>query len=529
MPVQCWLQDSHARVFPAGNRVGPSVAHIEAARGERVSLQLCACNGSGEGVVGVRAAIEPVAGLSTRLRRVGFIPLLHSTTETESRELDCRGKIPGFVPDPLFDEEEAEIARGQTAAFWITITVGPRCSAGRKIVPFTVESRGSPVGRLHAVLFVRELAVAPRRGFPVLQVLRSDALLDRYGLAGFDKGYWDLAGAYMEDLSAHGHDAVNVPVFGGPQLLRVTRRGGTYGLDWTDVKRYVSLARSRGIRWFQWPPLSGPGDRGLAPALLEGQAGKPLWGPRTPAFSPAHRAFLSQYLPRLSRFLHVESLADCSLFRLSDSPCNAEALPSFRRAREALRRLAPWVKTTDLVSDVEAARSGLVDMPAVDMGAARQLIHEGIPCFAALGSRPRGSYPSRFLDTPLAKVRIIGWLLYRFRLRGFLGAGYNDWYTSGTRALVDPFTESSGRAWPSVPAGELFLVYPGPRGPIDSIRWEIFGEGLSDYALLASAGMPASARTLSAIRNFHRFPRDPAWVRKARHEAFSLATTRSRR
>ncbi len=529
MPVQCWLQDSHARVFPTGNRVGPSVLHIEAARGERVSLQLCACNGSGEEVVGVRAAVEPVAGLSTRLRRVGFIPLLHQTTETESRELDCRGRIPGFVPDPLFDEVEAEIARGRTAAFWITIKVGSRCPEGRKIVPFTVESRGSPVGRLHIVLFVRGLTVAPRRGFPVLHVLRSDSLLDWYGLAGFEKGYWDLAGAYMEDLAAHGQDAVNVPVFGGPQLLRVTRRSAAYGLDWTDVKRYVSLARSCGIRWFQWPPLVGQGAHPLAPALFEGQAGRPLWGPRTPAFSPVHRAFLSQYLPRLSRFLHAESLADCSLFRLSDGPCDAEALPGRRRVRETLRTLAPWLKTMDLVSDLEAVRSGIVDMPAADMGTAHQLIHEGIPCFAALGSRPRGSYPSRFLDTPLAKIRMIGWLLYRFRLQGFLGGGCNDWYASGTRTLVDPFTEASGRAWPSVPSGAPFLVYPGPRGPIDSIRWEIFGEGLSDYALLASAGVPASARLLSAIRNFHKFPKDPAWMRKARHDALSLATTGSHR
>ena len=529
MPVQCWLQDSHARVFPTGNRVGPSVLHIEAARGERVSLQLCARNGSGEEVVSARVAVGPVAGLSTRLRRVGFIPLLHQTTETEPRDLDCRGKVPGFVPDPLFDEEEAEIARGQTAAFWITIAVGPRCPAGRKIVPLTVESRGSVVGRLHAVLFVREVAVAPRRGFPVVQMLRSDALMDRYGLAGFDKGYWDLADAYMEDLAAHGQDAVNIPVFRGPQLLRVSRRGGSYGLDWTDVKRYVSLSRSRGIRWFEWPSLLGQGVHTHAPAIFEGQAGRPLWGPRTSALSAVYRTFLSQYLPRLSRFLHAERLADCSLFRLSDSPCGAEALPSFRRAREVLRTLAPWLKTTDLVSDIEAARTGLVDMPAADMGAARQLIHEGIPCFAALGSHPRGPYLSRFIDTPLAKVRMGGWLFYKFRMRGLLGGGYNDWYASGTRTLIDPFTESSGRAWPSVAAGEPFLVYPGPRGPIDSIRWEIFGEGLSDYALLASAGVQASHRLLSAIRNFHRFPKDPAWIRKARHEIFSLATRGSRR
>ncbi len=528
MSVRCWLQDSHARVFPTGNRVGPSILHLEAARGERVSLQLCVSNASDEELLRVRAVVEPVAGLSVRLRRVGYVPLLNHTTETEARELDCRGNVPGFVPDPLFDEDRAEIARGRASAFWITIAIGPRCPAGRKIVPLTVESLGSPVGRLHAVLFVREAVLAARSGFPVCHRLRSDALMSWYGLPGFDRRYWELAGAYMEDLAAHGQDAVSVPAFGGPQLLRVRRTGGAYSLDWADVKRYVSLARSRGIRWFQWPALLEPGDHGLAPALLEGQAGRPLWGPRTPAFSYAHRGFLSQYLPRLARFLAAERLADRSLFQLSDGACGQDALPRLREAREILRRFAPWLKTTDPVGDVEAARGGLVDMPAADMGTARELIHEGIPCFAALGPRPRGPYLSRFIDTPLAKLRMIGWLFYKFHMRGFLGGGYNDWYASGTRTLIDPFTEVSGRAWPSVSAGEPFLVYPGPRGPIDSIRWEILGEGLCDYALLACARVPASARLLAGIRNFHRFPKDAAWVRRARHAALSLATASSR-
>jgi len=32
--------------------------------------------------------------------------------------------------------------------------------------------------------------------------------------------------------------------------------------------------------------------------------------------------------------------------------------------------------------------------------------------------------------------------------------------------------------------GDGFLVYPGPDGPVDSIRWEIIRDGIEDYDYL---------------------------------------------
>jgi hypothetical protein len=140
-----------------------------------------------------------------------------------------------------------------------------------------------------------------------------------------------------------------------------------------------------------------------------------------------------------------------------------------------------------------------------------------------LAPRPRGPYPARHLDTPLAKVRASGWLFYRFGLRGLLAGAWNDWHAcgrsaaaKGPRVLVDPFTESSGGAWPEVSPGERFFVYPGPSGPLDSIRWEVFAEGLADHALLARLGVPPNGRPLAAVRSFHHFPQGAAWLRGAR-------------
>jgi hypothetical protein len=73
-----------------------------------------------------------------------------------------------------------------------------------------------------------------------------------------------------------------------------------------------------------------------------------------------------------------------------------------------------------------------------------------------------------------------GWVCYRTGVSGFLHWGYNFWYESRTTNLIDPFEVSDGKQWPRWPYGDPFVVYPGPDGPLDSIRWEVFAESLRD-------------------------------------------------
>jgi len=91
----------------------------------------------------------------------------------------------------------------------------------------------------------------------------------------------------------------------------------------------------------------------------------------------------------------------------------------------------------------------------------------------------------------------------------------------GTRELVDPFTVQDGDAFSSGWAyGDPFVVYPGPSGPLDSIRWEVFAEALNDYRLLDGAGVTRDDPLLAPLKNFARFPKDPGWRAAARAAVF---------
>jgi hypothetical protein len=81
---------------------------------------------------------------------------------------------------------------------------------------------------------------------------------------------------------------------------------------------------------------------------------------------------------------------------------------------------------------------------------------------------------------------------------------------------VDPFTVQDGENWPYWPSGDTFLIYPGEKGPIDSIRWEVFAESLQDQALLQTLGVDPNGRALAMLKSFEDFPKSEAWIHATR-------------
>jgi hypothetical protein len=242
-----------------------------------------------------------------------------------------------------------------------------------------------------------------------------------------------------------------------------------------------------------------------------------LWPPETGATSETYRGFLSQFLPEFLKFLEADDLLCRSFFHVSDEPHGDQHLANYRAAREMLRELAPWMRVMDALSEIEYGREGLTDMPIPSINVARQYAEAGIPSWVYYCCGPRGPYLNRKMDTPLAKIRMHGFLFYRLGALGFLHWGYNYWYRSQTQELIDPFTEQSGAAWPGWAYGDTFVVYPGESGPLDSIRWEIFSEAIQDYALLETRDVAPDDPMLGEIGGYDSFPFSHEWIDSARN------------
>lgn len=523
-----WLAPSLTRHFPLSPARHSARLQLDIARNEPISFQTGIRQESGN-ARHYQLTVDAPDDIAVRIRRIGYVPLRHHNTMMAETDIDGKGYVPGYVPDPLFEENEVFIPAGETSAFFITLCPRPGAQAGTRkirvrIRPETGRSRNHTLS-----LRVYNLDIAPRKDFFVTNWFYNDALLDFYHCTAFDERYWQILPHYLRNIAEHGQDTVYVPVFTPSldgikrpsQLLRIARQGKGYRFDWTDVKRYLDLALECGITRFEWSHLFTQWGVGHPVRIYEGQGveEKLLWDPEIPATDPIYRTFLAQFLPELHTFLKKNKWIKRSFFHISDEPHGEEHRANYAAARAMVRELAPWMKCMDALSEIEFARDGVVDFPIPSIQTALEFVRDDITCGCYYCCGPRGQFINRLLDTPLNKIRLNGWLFYRWPFQGFLHWGYNYWYRSQTREMIDPFSMQDGDAWKRGWAyGDTFMVYPGEDGPIDSLRWEIFADSLRDYALLQTLDIPHDDPRLRSLRDFERFPRDPNWVVRIRRE-----------
>lgn len=524
MSCKCVLTASTVRHYPNQSLPAVPLRMIEAALNERFSFQVAVRSAVS---MNVAVAATGPEGWSLRVRRVGYVPMAHHNTPVLSDPLDMEGlgEIPGFAPDPLLEEQTLLLPQDELHAFWISVVPGAGARPGKHLLSVTVtpgEGQGKAVV-LKIGVKLHDVVLEPRRNFNVTHWFYNDQILDWYKTDGFDKRYWEIIPGYMRNIAEHGQNVLYVPVFTPPldgvkrpsQLLRVTSVAkGRYRFDWKDVRRYIRTAREQGITHFEWcHPFTQWGVR-HAIRIYEGQGAgeKLLWPAETGATSPTYRRFLEQYLPALKRFLDAEGIREVSFFHVSDEPHGEEMLANYKAARALLRELAPWMACMDAISQIEFAREpGLIDMPVPSISVALKFVEEQIPCWCYYCCGPRDRFLNHLMDTPLAKIAMHGMLFYRWPFKGFLHWGLNYWCESQRRNQIDPYVTSDARRWPGWPYGDPFLIYPGAEGPVDSVRWEIFGESLQDYALLQAAALDPGDPLLAPINSFADFPKQAAW------------------
>jgi hypothetical protein len=100
---------------------------------------------------------------------------------------------------------------------------------------------------------------------------------------------------------------------------------------------------------------------------------------------------------------------------------------------------------------------------------------------------PAAPWANFFLDQPGATPRVLLWQTFGRRSDGLLYWGVNHWPGFEARTMKTP---PADKKWPKVPwddggrGGDGYLLYPGPRGPLTSIRLEILRDGVEDYDAL---------------------------------------------
>ena len=133
----------------------------------------------------------------------------------------------------------------------------------------------------------------------------------------------------------------------------------------------------------------------------------------------------------------------------------------------------------DALSNYDFYAQGLVDHPVPASNHIEPFLAHQVPeLWTYYCCSQHRDVSNRFIAMPSCRNRVLGCQLFKYDIAGFLQWGYNFYYSQYSAYPVNPFlTTDAVQAFPS---GDAFVVYPGPEGPLPSLRLWVFHEALQD-------------------------------------------------
>lgn len=469
-----------------------------------------------------------------QIREVALIPSELPGTQFDDNVLRT---TPGLYPDLLQPMPDGiNVPPGQWRAIWITIRVPRRARAGKHRVEVHFCEGEQELGM--AVYHLEVIgAVLPKQKLVHTQWFHADCLATYYGDDVWSEAHWKRVEQFVTNAVDHGINLLLTPLFTPPldtavggerptvQLVDVTRRGkggeAEYDFGFKRLERWVHMADRCDVGYFEMSHLFTQWGATCCPKIVDVD-GRKLFGWNTSATGAAYRRFLDQFLPALVRFIDRNKLRRRCYFHVSDEP-HADHLESFAAAAEMVQGHLRGFPFIDALSSPEYYDRGLVKHPIpasnhIEPFVERQI--KGLWTYYCVSQWQ--DVANRFFCMPSARNRILGAQLYRYDLAGFLQWGFNFYHSQYSLGPIDPFrVTDANRGFPS---GDAFLVYPGPDGPLDSIRGEVFREALQDQRALQlleklqgrDKTVALLERGLSEPITMKQYPREADWLLQMR-------------
>lgn len=523
MNFSCRLVTSMCKVMP--NQTPESaLPEMTALRGESVSFQLAYRWGEPYRDWG---RVEVESELPVRVRTMELVPCEYPCHAR--RDENYLAVTPGLYPDLLRELGEwgAPLVAGQWRSLWIDLRVGGEVKAGTYPVIIKMVCRGQVLCQEKTYLEILD-AELPKLPIPHTEWFHSDCLANYYGVEVFSQRWWEIVENFVRTAAEHRCNMLLTPVFTPPldtavggerhtvQLVDVEVTDGGYRFGFDKFRRWVKMALGCGMEFIEISHLFTQWGAKAAPKIMGVKDGKErqLFGWDTDAAGQEYGAFLRQFLRALKPVLDELGIKEHTYFHVSDEP-SMEHLESYRRAYETVKNELDGYNMVDALSDRSFYNEGLVQQPVCAVDHIKPFLEDPPEkLWAYYCTSQSVDVPNRFIVLPGARTRILGALLYKYRLAGFLHWGYNFYNSQFSLYPIDPYrVTDAGTAFPS---GDPFLVYPGADGrPEESQRLMLMDEAMKDYcALAALERLVGRERVLELLGDmtFDCYPKDEAFL-----------------
>ncbi len=407
---------------------------------------------------------------------------------------------PGFMPDILIPMEEQNnklVLLPHTNTLWVRADIPADAKPGAYDIRIRLTSENGPDAEhtldLEALMHLTVIpAVLPRQRLIYTRWFYADCIAVWHNVPIYSEAHWALIDRYIAAAADMGINMILVPIHTPPldttvgttrpcvQLVDIEKKGDTYEFSFDKFERFIDLCKKHGITYFEMAHLFSQWGAKCAPNIMVTENGKKdyLFGWHVAADSEEYVSFLKQYLAALSQELEREGISEHTYFHISDEP-SLNALDTYRTASEIIRPLIGRSKTFDALSNYDFYEKGLVTCPVTSVEHIHEFLeHEIEDQWIYYCCGPQKVFPNSFLAMPSYRIRILGFLLYKYNIKGFLHWGFNYYNACVSQYPVNPYLTTSGdHAYPS---GDPFIVYPSRDGVYSSIRGEVTYEAIQD-------------------------------------------------
>lgn len=515
----------------------PVLARGIVARGEVFSFQVAVAAETGEhGWYRVALSGE----LNARIRTVDPVPVRLAADRPEDGF--WLRSTPGLYPDLLNNltgGTRFRVYPRQWRMLWITVPVPADCAPGEYTLELSFSREtGVEWTSCESVTFPISVtdAVLPPQKLIRYEWFHADCLATHYNVGCWSEAHWGIVESFARNAVRHGINALYVPLWTPPldtdvgaerptcQLLDIAYdpATGEYRFNFDRLRRYLEMGKRLGFCKFGMSHLFTQWGANFTPKIacsLPDGSSRNRFGWHVASDDPAYEEFLKALMPKLLAFLRECGVGgDRSFFSISDEPFKAH-LESYGKAVALVTPLLEEFTTVEALSDFNFYENGLVKHPVPSNDHIEPFVGkvDGLWSYYCCGQQVK--VPNRLIAMPSARNRIMGTLCYVYKLAGFLHWGFNFYYSQYSRRILNPFvcTDADG----AFPGGDPFIVYPGENGePLDSIRHEVFTDGLQDLRALelleASIGREGVLEFLKSGRSeaftMVDYPHDPEFL-----------------
>lgn len=493
------VQISSLEKVRADDKLNHEEIHTKAVlAGERLSYQICVRTDCRmDAVVSVESELES----SVRLYLVKEAPLDQPAREKDMEGEDYITLEPGMMPDILIPLEETKghmTLTDQVSTIWVKVDIPKDTAPGYyavkvKIKPDTGWNAADCALDICERMGIQVIPAAiPEQKLIYTRWFYADCIAVQHHVEIYSEEHWALIDKYIAAAADVGINMILVPVHTPPldtavgtvrpcvQLVDIEKNGEQYTFSFERFKRFIDICRKNGIRYYEMAHMFSQWGAKCAPNIMVTENGEKsyLFGWHVAADSEEYVSFLKQYIRAISAELEREGISEQTYFHISDEP-SADSMDTYRTASDIMRPLIGDSKNFDALSDYSFYENGLVSCPVTSVIHIHEFLKHDIPnqwayycCF------PEKVLTNCFMAMPSARTRVLGFLLYKYDIKGFLHWGFNFYNTSVSRYPVNPYLTTSGdRAYPS---GDPFIVYPGRDCVYPSIRGEVTYEAVQD-------------------------------------------------